>query len=387
MIQVWKDDPFQGQLFWEGNSFLMLTGLKTGQLPVRNLTTNIYAEEDVRKFTRPEYQRHLKMTPKPCWACPSHHLHMVEVTEGPYKGYVGEEPDYELWSQTSNLIGNKDIGASIMLSDVVDRLGLDGNEGLWIISLVMECYEKGIVTKKDTGGLEMRWGNVEGARDLLHKIARREGIGDVLAEGIKRATQHIGGEALNMGVYIEKGHAPRGHDHRPRWLEELDYATSGVGTIETGPIFFKDLFDPDEVSTKLAKDKWRLFADSLVLCLFPTMMMPVNSGAPERMVRILNAATGWDFTPEEANLQAHRIASLLRTFNLRHGIGTDVEFPSPRYGSTPQDGPAKGMGIMPHWDYMLENYYRLMGWDRASGRPLPETLKSMGLEHIINDIW
>lgn len=190
-----------------------------------------------------------------------------------------------------------------------------------------------------------------------------------------------------MGVYIEKGHAPRGHDHRPRWLEELDYATSGVGTIETGPIFLKDLFDPGEVSTKLAKDKWRLFADSLVLCLFPTMMMPVTPGAPERMIRILNAATGWDFTLEEADLQAHRIANLLRVFNLRHGINTDVEYPSPRYGSTPQDGPAKGMGIMPNWEYMLDNYYKLMGWDRASGRPLPETLKSMGLEHIINDIW
>lgn len=169
MIQAWKDDPFQSQLFWEGNSFLLLTGLRTGQLPVKNLTTNIYAEEDVRKFMRPEFQKHLKMTPKPCWVCPSHHLHMVEVTEGPYKGYVGEEPDYELWSQTSNLIGNKDIGASIMLSDVVDRLGLDGNEGLWIISFAMECYEKGILTKKDTGGLEMIWGNVEAARDLLYR--------------------------------------------------------------------------------------------------------------------------------------------------------------------------------------------------------------------------
>jgi len=387
MIQAWKDDPFQSQLFWEGNSFLMLIGLKTGQLPVKNLTTNVYSEEDVRKFTRPEYKKHLKMKPKPCWACPSHHLHMVEVTEGPYKGYVGEEPDYELWSQTSNLIGNKDIGASIMLTDVIDRLGLDGNEGFWIVSLMMECYEKGIITKEDTGGLELKWGDVEAVRELLTMIARREGIGDILAEGIKRATQHINGKALKMGVYIEKGHAPRGHDHRPRWIEELDYATSGAATIETGPIFLTDPFDPHEISTKLAKDKWRLFMDSLVLCMFPTMMMPVTTGSPERMVRILNAVTGWDFTMEEADLQAHRTANLLRCFNLRHGIKTDVEYPSPRYGSTPKDGPAKGMGIMPHWDGMLDNYYKVMGWDRVSGKPLPETLKSMELEYIIDDIW
>ena len=387
MIKAWKDDPFQSQLFWQGNSFLLLSGLKTGQIPVKNLTTNVFPEEEVRKFTRPEYEKRLRMKPKPCWACPSHHLHTVEVTEGPYKGYVAEEPDYELWSQTSNLIGNRDLGASIMLTDVMDRLGLDGNESGWIISLIMECYERGILTKLDTDGLEMDWGNVEAARDLLHMIAERKGIGDILAEGIKKATEHLGGEVLHMGVYSMKGHAPRGHDHRSRWLEQLDYATSGAGTIETGPVFLRDPFSPGEVSTRLARDKWRLFADSLVLCLFPTMMMPVTAGAPERMVKILNATTGWDFSSDEADQHAHRVANLLRVFNLRHGVGTDVEYSSPRYGSTQQDGPARGMGIMEHWETMLDNYYAQMGWDRKSGRPLPETLRGLGLEYIIHDIW
>jgi len=251
----------------------------------------------------------------------------------------------------------------------------------------MECYERGVITKEDTDGLEMTWGNVEAARALLHKIAKREGFGNVLAEGVKRSAQHIGGEALNIGVYLEKGHAPRGHDHRPKWIELLDNATSNVGTIETGPQVVSDIFDPDEVSTKLATEKWHLFVDSLVMCMFPTMTIVVVPGSIERLVDILNATTGWDFTKEEANQQGHRIANLLRVFNLRHGIGTDVEYPSPRYGSTPVDGPAKGKGIMPHWEYMLDNYYKQMGWDRASGRPLPETLKSLGLEGIISDIW
>lgn len=388
MIKAWKEHPFQSQIFYGGTSFFLLIHLKLGQVPIKNLTTNIYPEEDARRFTRPGgFEKHLKMTPKPCWACPSHHLHWVEVTEGPYKGYVAEEPDYELWSQTSNLIGNKDVGASIMLSDTIDRLGLDGNESCWLIAFLMECYEKGIITKEDTEGLEMTWGNVEAARALLHKIARREGFGDVLAEGVKRSAQHIGGEALNIGVYTEKGHAPRGHDHRPKWLEELDYATSGVGTIETGPQSVSDIFDPDEVSTKLATEKWHLFVDSLVMCMFPTMTIVTAPGSIERLVDLLNATTGWDFTKEEANLQAHRIANLLRVFNLRQGITPDVEYPSPRYGSTPVDGPAKGKGIMPHWEYMLDNYYKKMGWDRASGRPLPETLKRLGLEDIIADIW
>lgn len=387
MVQAWRDHPFQSQLYYEGTSFFLMAHLKLGQVPIKNLTTNIYPEEEAYRFTRPYFEKHFKMTPKPCWACPSRHLHWVEVTEGPYKGYVAEEPDYEIWSQTSNLIGNKDIGASVMLADTMDRLGLDGNESCWLISFLMECYERGIITKEDTDGLEMTWGNVEAARALLHKIAKREGFGNVLAEGVKRSAQHIGGEALNIGVYLEKGHAPRGHDHRPKWIELLDNATSNVGTIETGPQVVSDIFDPDEVSTKLATEKWHPFVDSLVMCMFPTMTIVVVPGSIERLVDILNATTGWDFTKEEANQQGRRIANLLRVFNLRHGIGTDVEYPSPRYGSTPVDGPAKGKGIMPHWEYMLDNYYKQMGWDRASGRPLPETLKSLGLEGIISDIW
>jgi len=387
MVQAWRDHPFQSQLYYEGTSFFLMAHLKLGQVPIKNLTTNIYPEEEAYRFTRPYFEKHFKMTPKPCWACPSRHLHWIEVTEGPYKGYVAEEPDYEIWSQTSNLIGNKDIGASVMLADTMDRLGLDGNESCWLISFLMECYERGIITKEDTDGLEMTWGNVEAARALLHKIAKREGFGNVLAEGVKRSAQYIGGEALNIGVYLEKGHAPRGHDHRPKWIELLDNATSNVGTIETGPQVVSDIFDPDEVSTKLATEKWHLFVDSLVMCMFPTMTIVVVPGSIERLVDILNATTGWDFTKEEANQQGHRIANLLRVFNLRHGIGTDVEYPSPRYGSTPVDGPAKGKGIMPHWEYMLDNYYKQMGWDRASGRPLPETLKSLGLEDIISDIW
>ncbi len=387
MIQVWKDDPLRSHLFWGGTSFLMLVGLETGQLPVRNLTTNVYPEEEVRKFTRQEFEKHLKMTPKPCWACPSHHLHMVEVLEGPYQGLVTEEPDYELLSQTSNLIGNKELGASFMLCDTVDRLGLDGNESGWLIAFVMECYERGIITSEDIGGLEMTWGNVEAARALLRKVAKREGLGNILAEGVKRSAEYFGGEALNIGVYTEKGHAPRGHDHRARWVEELDYATSGVGTIETGPVRLKDRFNPEEVSTTLAKDKWHLFVNSLIMCMFPTLTLVSAPGAIEHLVEILNAVTGWDFTKDEADRQAHRVANVFRVFNLRHGIRTDLEYPSRRYGSTPVDGPTKGMGVMAHWEYMLNNYYEQMGWDRASGRPLPETLASLGLQNMIKDIW
>ena len=82
-----------------------------------------------------------------------------------------------------------------------------------------------------------------------------------------------------------------------------------------------------------------------------------------------------------------RVAALLRAFNLRCGIGPELEHPSPRYGSTPVDGPAKGQAVSAHWERMLDTWYRTVGYDRASGRPRPDTLRSLGLEHLVGELW
>src|SRR4030042_2640883 len=102
------------------------------------------------------------------------------------------------------------------------------------MAFLMECYEKGIITEKETNGLKLNWGNIEAVVVMLKKIAGREGFGDVLAEGTMRAAQKLGPEAEKIGVYHKKGHSPRGHDHRARWVELLDVATSNTGTLETG---------------------------------------------------------------------------------------------------------------------------------------------------------
>jgi aldehyde:ferredoxin oxidoreductase len=101
----------------------------------------------------------------------------------------------------------------------------------------------------------------------------------------------------------------------------------------------------------------------------------------------VSAVTGWNFTPEEGKTVGLRIVNLMKAFNLRCGIKKEHDYPSERYGSTPKDGPGKGVSIMSRWEEMLKNYYRLMGWDEQTGKPLPETLKSLGLEHVTKDIW
>ena len=101
----------------------------------------------------------------------------------------------------------------------------------------------------------------------------------------------------------------------------------------------------------------------------------------------VSAVTGWDFTPEEAKSVGLRSVNLMKVFNLRCGLTKEADYPSIRYGSTHIDGPWKGIGILPYWEEMLQNYYRLMGWDVETSKPLPETLTNLGLEHVIKDIW
>lgn len=361
----------------------------TGILPINNYTTNIFPDrEAIKRFTGEYIRDNFEPEPHPCWACRMHHCHKLKIPYGPYKGRIVEEPEYEGLAAWGGLIGQTDVATAAMLANEVDRLGIDTNEAGWIVGLVMECFEKGILGLKDTDGLEMRWGNAAATRELLHKIAWRDGFGDVLAEGVMRASRHIGGEAPNMAIHTMKGSTPRGHDHRARWTEMMDTVMGNTGTLESVTrsgeglgLLPPDPYSAEEVSTFNAKvNGRRQFEDSLGICNFCV-------GGFQALVDCANAAAGWQLDIPEAMRVGRRIVNTLRAFNLRHGITAAVEYPSPRYGSTPIDGPAAGKSIMPHWDLMRRNYYKNMGWDENTGVPLPETLRDLGLGHIAEDLW
>ncbi len=381
---------------WGTLSILTTTATAGGWLPIKNYTTNTFAIEPEKfdKF-RAEYIRgNFEPKPHPCWACSMHHCHILKIREGPYAGYVAEEPEYEGLAGWGPVIGQTDVAAAIYLANEVDRLGMDTNEASWVVAWVMECFERGILTREDTDGLVMTWGNVEAARGLLDRIVRRQGLGDLLAEGVMRAAQRIGGDAVNCAINTLKGTSPRGHDHRLRWDEMFDTCVSSSGTIETSGFVHPEAlavlglagppkpFSPDEVATFVAKSKGSMqFEDSLGTCRFCT-----RSHIP-LLCQAVSAVTGWDLAPQEAVAIGRRAVNRFRAFNLRHGITADKDAPSPRYGSAPVDGPAAGTSILPHWDSMRRLYYELMGWDSESGKPLPETLQALGLEALIADLW
>ena len=358
-----------------------------GTLPIKNYTTNIWdiPAEGLDTFGNEHLRERYQVERVPCWGCRLLHSTMMRIPDGSYAGLV-EEPEYEQMAAWGPVIGQEDVEAAMMLSALTDRLGLENNEAGWLVAWVMECFERGLITAEDIGGLEVRWGDVKSVEELLKMVSERRGFGDLLAEGVRRASERIGGEAAGMAIYTMKGNTPRGHDHRTRWAEMFDTCVSNTGTIEThtgamGP----DVQGPEnpiQVSTAVAETKGLMeFDDSLGTCRFNTRM---NA---KLLAEAVSAATGWDFSAEEGKQVGLRAVNLMKAFNLRAGIGKELDRPSRRYGSTPVDGPTAGIGIMPHWDAMLRNYYQLMGWDAETGVPLPRTLEELEIGHVIKDLY
>jgi aldehyde:ferredoxin oxidoreductase len=363
--------------------------LAAGTLPIKNYTTDVFPEG--AKFTTQWTREHHDHVPNPCWACRMHHLSMVTIKGGPYNGITVEDPEYELYAEMGPTIGVTDPDATLVLANLLTRLGLEGNEAGFLVSMVIELYESGKLKKEDTDGLELTWGNVASVRTLLERISRREGkFANQLAEGTFRTVKALGPEAEARGIFSYKGFSPRGHDHRAMWREMFDTVTSDIAVYESsygGPPdpdthTIKNIFSPEDVSAHTALSKGRrIFEDCLGTCCFATRV-------PLKMVvDCLNAATGWDVTPKEAADVGYRAANLFRAFNIKNGIGMEVERPSERWSSTPVDGPAKGISVRPHWDGMMENYYKLMGWDIKTGKPFAETLNKLGLENVARDMW
>ncbi|MBI4287670.1 MAG: hypothetical protein HY671_04465 [Chloroflexi bacterium] len=376
------------------NGVFRNTEANGGNLPVKNYTTNIYDIERDRleRFKASNIRSQFGAVRTPCFACPMHHSHVFTVPEGPFKGRMVDEPEYEGLAAWGPVTGQTDATWSIVLADLADRLGLDTNEGGWVVGMAMECFEKGLIASKDCDGLQLTWGNGEATYALLNNIARRRGFGNVLAEGVMRAARQIGGEAAQLAVHTRKGNSPRGHDHRAVWPEMFDTCISNTGTLESGGRVmerqvakYKDLpkydhFSPEGVPLLNALIKGAmLFEDSLGVCRFTT-----NTDM-QLLVDLVEAAAGWKLTIDEALTVGRRAANRLRVFNIRQGISPELDGPSSRYGSTPVNGPAKGKNVMPEWPKMLGIYYRAMGWDER-GVPLPETLRGLGLEELAADL-
>lgn len=377
-----------------GTQALFMPYYESGWVPVKNLTTNIFPEAKKFDGTYLREKVFTKVKKTPCHACAFDHCRAIKSKDANESDPVWEDPEYEDLAGWGPNVGITDPKAAALLTHMNDGWGMDLKECSFTLSLAMECFEKGLISKEDTGGIDLAWGNVASILQLLEQIATRQGFGDVLADGVKKAADRIGRTAPQYAVYVKRGIAPHVHDPRARWGTLFAEALSDTGSIdgidyttrkndELG--IHEPTSDPDDkvARAQARSGPLRHLEDSIINCFF----FDRAPGILAIMVEVLNAVAGYDYTVEEFLKCGDRITNLLRAFNIRAGLVPEDDTISPRLLKAPHDGPQQGKSFAETFLKVRSCYYREKGWDAATGKPLPETLRELELDDLIKDIW
>jgi aldehyde:ferredoxin oxidoreductase len=280
--------------------------------------------------------------------------------------------------------------------------GLDTISTGSTIAFAMECFERGILTREETGGLDLDFGDADLVVDLVGKIAARQGVGDLLAEGTRGMSQRLGGGSERFAMQV-KGLELPGYDPRAAKICGLGYVTANRGgdhitayvelpTFVDMPFLviddstIRDPFVANPAEAKVVVDMENALAifDAVGACKFMGIML-----SAEDYVGLIASATGWPFGLEEFRTSGERIYNLQRAFCVREGTDRSTDLLPARLMEEPlPDGPAAGMVIeRDTLEAMKDAYYEFRGWDRATGIPTPQKLRELGLGDLIADMW
>jgi aldehyde:ferredoxin oxidoreductase len=352
-----------------------------GCYPANNFQTavfegaeSIYATELVEKYKIKNYA---------CYRCPVACGQVCEVKEGPFKGAVSD-PEYETIGSFGGQCGVKDLGAIIAANMYCDEYGIDTMQTGTIIAMAMELYERGIITKEDTDGLELNFGNGEAMVEMVHRIAKREGIGEVFSGSYTEIFGKIP-EAEKYAMHV-KGMAFAAYEPRGFFGMGLAYGTSSRGACHNvGGWTIRDELQSGNYDRfalvgkgKLVKDiqDTRAYIDSLGICTVVRSGMGFTDKPKDK---VLEYVTGYDFTPELMTI-ADRIYTLERMIMVKEGITrNDDMLPDRTMKELLPSGPAKDKVLTKEmYDIMLDEYYTLRGWD-SNGVPTNEKLEETQL--------
>ncbi|MBS3825553.1 aldehyde ferredoxin oxidoreductase family protein [Candidatus Bipolaricaulota bacterium] len=338
----------------------------------------------------------LPRTPSSCYRCPVHCKAELELTRGPNEGEKAERPCFEPLVALGPKCGNSDSLESIRLHNKCNDLGLDSIEAGSLIAFAMDLYDRGIISKKDAGGLDLEWGNSEAMADLIDMIANGNGwLGKTLSKGLKSAAEEIGQGAEELAFHV-KGLAMTAMDPRGFKASGLGYAIGNRGSDFTSiyarpeysfsPELAEELFGTDKAADRLSEEgKPQLvkrasivsaIVDSLGICKVPLLSLIEDydlSVTSELATKVL----GKKMDPEDLLIIGERIVTGERLFNVRMGLtGEDDRLPE-KFTSEPiSEGPVKGAVV--DLESMLGEFYSRMGWDEK-GIPDREKLKGLGL--------
>jgi len=357
-----------------------------GALPTRNFTNATF--EGAEKVSGEYLNERFVVRIVGCSSCAMRCEHIAVVPEGPYKGTTVRVEYEPLWAFGPHC-GVDRMDAILKAMELCNYYGLDSLSTGNIVGFAMDCYEHGILTKEDTGGLELNFGNAEAMVQLVDMIGRREGLGDILAEGVKRAAEKIGKGAEKLANHI-KGLEMTGYDIRGLKTAAIGYAVSFRGADHNrhgaygldlkGTV---DRFKLEKGRAKLVIDIEDLYTiiDSLIICKFSrgTYYEGFND-----LAKYYTLVTGIPMSPKELRLAGERINNLGRLFNIREGFTRKDDHLPPKVMSTPipDDTVSKGSYItQEELDFMLDDYYAHRGWTK-DGVPTLEKLKELGLEDL-----
>jgi len=368
-----------------------------GGLPTRNWQTGVcsFAEE----INGEALSEKVLVSPVGCFACPIKCGRNSEIRKGPYAGQTGEGPEYETVGTLGAMCNISDLEAITMAHYLCNDYGLDTISCGSTIAFTMECFEKGILTKENPEGLKIAFGDPEVMIALVHKIAKREGIGDLLAEGTRHMAQRLGHgserfamnvKGLELPAYDSRGAkitglafatANRGGDHITAYIQAPTYLAAPFLVIEESEIQDPLQENPEEAKVvKDLEDALTVF-DAAGCCKFMGMALDAQEWSD-----IITTLTGWEFGVEEFRKTGERIYNLERAFNVREGLTrADDTLPKRLLEEPLPEGPAEGH--VNNLEILLNPYYEFRRWDKTTGKPTPEKLRELGLEQVISQIY
>jgi aldehyde:ferredoxin oxidoreductase len=356
---------------------------EVGALPTRNFSAGSF--EGGKNLYGPVMREKIVITDKGCFGCPSPCGKYSRNKK--YNTYV-EGPEYETIGLMGSNLGIDDIEVVAQANLLCDDLGIDTISAGNAIGWAMECFEKGILTKKDTGGLDLKFGNVEAALKLIEMIARREGIGALLAEGVKRASQKVGKGSEKFAIQV-KGMEQSAYATHNATAMLLAYMTCDVGAhhnrswaitydLQVG----REKVVPEKVARVIWLQNFRPMFDVLGGCRLQWVELGIDR---DLYVPALEAITGIHRSWEDLDKVGERIWNLTRLFWARENddFGRAWDMPSPRfYEEAPTSGATKGqITKLEDVNRLLDMYYEQRGWNQ-DGLPKPETIENLGLNVV-----
>ena len=365
----------------------VLTMNAQGALPTRNYQSATF--EGAETLSGEYLNEHFVTKIEGCTGCPCRCEHIAEVREGKFKGAIARV-EYEPTMAFGSYCGVDRLEPVIKAIELCNLYGVDAIGTGIIVGFAMECYEKGLITKKDTGGLELEFGNGEAMVEMVKKISLREDIGAILADGVKSASEKIGKGSDHFAMHI-KGVEVTGYEIRGLKTCALGYAVSRRGADHqrhgsygwdlSGKV---DRFTVDKNRGKLVmgdEDTYCIF-DSLILCKFTRKIWDFDLKA-----KVYSLVTGIQMTGDELHKIGERISNLARLYNIREGLTRKDDNLPPRVMKDPiPSGISKGSFVSQEdLDILLDGYYDARGWTKE-GVPTKTKITELGLEEYIDII-